>query len=326
MRRREFIFLLGGAAASWPLVASAQQPALPVIGYLDGASADGRAPFIAALRQGLAAGGYVEGQNIAIEYRFAGNQFDKLPAMAAELVSRQVTLIAAGGNGAARAAKSATSSIPIVFGVGDDPVKIGLVPSLSRPGGNMTGMTPLNLELAPKRVELLHELLPAPNLIAVLLNPNNSNLEVQSKELQAAARSLGLQLSILYAGPEADLDAVFATVANLYAAGLVIGADAFFNSQMDQLATMSMRHRVPTIYQDRLFAAAGGLMSYGGSVTDLFRQVGMYAARILKGEKPADLPVMQSTKVELFINLKTANALGIAFPLTLLGRADEVIE
>jgi putative tryptophan/tyrosine transport system substrate-binding protein len=326
MRRREFIFLLGGAAASWPLVASAQQPALPVIGYLDGASADGRAPFIAALRQGLAAGGYVEGQNIAIEYRFAGNQFDKLPAMAAELVSRQVTLIAAGGNGAARAAKSATSSIPIVFGVGDDPVKIGLVPSLSRPGGNMTGMTPLNLELAPKRVELLHELLPAPNLIAVLLNPNNSNLEVQSKELQAAARSLGLQLSILYAGPEADLDAVFATVANLYAAGLVIGADAFFNSQMDQLATMSVRHRVPTIYQDRLFAAAGGLMSYGGSVTDLFRQVGMYAARILKGEKPADLPVMQSTKVELFINLKTANALGIAFPLTLLGRADEVIE
>jgi putative ABC transport system substrate-binding protein len=295
-------------------------------GYLDGASADGRAPFTAAFRQGLAVGGYIEGQNIAIEYRFAGNQFDRLPVMAADLVSRQVTLIAAGGNGAARAAKAATSTIPIVFGVGDDPVKIGLVPSPSRPGGNLTGMTPLNLELAPKRVELLHELLPAPNLIGVLLNPNNSNLEVQSKELQEAARTLGLQLSILYAGPEADLDAIFANVAKLHAAGLVIGADAFFNSQIDRLAAISVRHGVPTIYQDRLFAAAGGLMSYGGSVTDLFRQVGIYAGRILKGEKPADLPVMQSTKVELFINLRTAKALGIAFPLTLLGRADEVIE
>jgi ABC-type uncharacterized transport system substrate-binding protein len=326
MKRRDFIALLGGVAAAWPVTARAQQPAMPVIGYLDGASADGRAPFTAAFRHGLAAGGYIEGQNIAIEYRFAGNQFDRLPVMAADLVSRQVTLIAAGGNGAARAAKAATSTIPIVFGVGDDPVKIGLVPSLSRPGGNLTGMTPLNLELAPKRVELLHELLPAPNLIGVLLNPNNSNLEVQSKELQEAARTLGLQLSILYAGPEADLDAIFANVAKLHAAGLVIGADAFFNSQIDRLAAISVRHGVPTIYQDRLFAAAGGLMRYGGSVTDLFRQVGIYAGRILKGEKPADLPVMQSTKVELFINLRTAKALGIAFPLTLLGRADEVIE
>jgi putative ABC transport system substrate-binding protein len=299
---------------------------MPVIGYLDGAAADGRAPFTAAFRQGLAASGYIEGQNVAIEYRFAENQLDRVPALAADLASRQVNLIAAAGNAAARAAKSATSTIPVVFGVGDDPVKIGLVPSLSRPGGNLTGMTPLNLELVPKRVELLHELLPQASLIAVLLNPNNTNIEPQRRDVQTAARTLGLHLHILHANTESEIDAAFATLAQARAGGLVIGADAFFNSRIEQLAGQSVRHGVPAIYQDRLFAAAGGLMSYGGSVTDLFHQVGLYAARILKGEKPADLPVMQSTKVELFINLKTAKALGITFPLTLLGRADEVIE
>jgi putative ABC transport system substrate-binding protein len=251
---------------------------------------------------------------------------ERLPALTEDLVRRQVSVIAAGGNAAARAAKAATTTIPIVFVVGDDPVKIGLVPSLSRPGGNLTGMTPLNMELTPKRLELLHELLPNATIIAALLNPSNANAEPQSKDLEAAARILGLQLHILHASTEGEFDAVFANVAKLQAGGLVIGADAFFNSRIDQLAARSVRHQVPTIYQDRLFAAAGGLMSYGGSVTDAFHQAGIYTARILKGEKPADLPVVQSTKVELFINLKTAQTLGITFPLTLLGRADEVIE
>jgi putative ABC transport system substrate-binding protein len=325
MNRRAFVTLLGGAAVTWPSAARAQQP-MPVIGYLDSGPADGRAPFVAALRQGLNGAGYVEGQNVAIGYRFAENQLERLPALTEDLVRRQVSVIAAGGNAAARAAKAATTTIPIVFVVGDDPVKIGLVPSLSRPGGNLTGMTPLNMELTPKRLELLHELLPNATIIAALLNPSNANAEPQSKDLEAAARILGLQLHILHASTEGEFDAVFANVAKLQAGGLVIGADAFFNSRIDQLAARSVRHQVPTIYQDRLFAAAGGLMSYGGSVTDAFHQAGIYTARILKGEKPADLPVVQSTKVELFINLKTAQTLGITFPLTLLGRADEVIE
>jgi putative ABC transport system substrate-binding protein len=251
MRRRDFIVRLGAAVAGpsvWPLAAHAQQ-AMPVIGYLDGAAADGRAPFVAALRQGLHSAGYIEGQNVAIEYRFAENQSERLPALAADLVRRQVAVIAAGGNAAARAAKSATTTIPIVFVVGDDPVRIGLVPSLSRPGGNITGMTPLNQELTPKRLELLHELLPKASGIAVLLNPNNSNAEPQSKDVQAAARTLGLQLHILHAGTESDFEAVFANVAKLQAGGLVIGADAFFNSRLDQLAALSVRHAVPTIYR-----------------------------------------------------------------------------
>jgi putative ABC transport system substrate-binding protein len=329
MRRREIIKLLGGAAVApsflRPRAARAQQPAIPVLGYLDAASADGRAPFVAALREGLKEFGYVEGENLAIEYRWADNQPDRLPALAAELARRPVTAIAAAGNAAARAAKAATTTIPVVFVVGDDPVAIGLVPSLSRPGGNLTGATPLAVELGPKRLQLLHELVPAATVIALLVNPTNLNSEPQSIDAQTAARALGLQLHVLQAGTERDFDTAFAALAQLRAGALVIGADVFFNSKIEQLAALSLRHAVPTIYQNREFAAAGGLLSYGGN-TAAFRTAGVLTGRILKGEKPADLPVQQSTKVELFINMKTAKALGLTVPLSLLGRADEVIE
>jgi putative ABC transport system substrate-binding protein len=326
VRRRDFITLLGSVAVTWPLAARAQQPAMPVIGFLNSASPGGYADRVRAFQQGLGETGYVEGRNVAIEYRWADGQNDRLPAMAADLVRRNVTVIAANG-AAAVAAKAATATIPIIFTSGDDPVRIGLVANLNRPGANLTGVVSLDTELLPKRLELLHELIPAAPVIAVLLNPANAaRYENATRDLEAAARTIGLQIKVLHASTERDFDAAFATLPQLRAVGLVIGTDAFFNSRTAQLAALALRHAVPTIYQYREFAAAGGLMSYGGSGTDTYRQAGVYTGRILKGEKAADLPVQQSTKAELFINLNTAKALGLSIPLTLLGRADEVIE
>jgi putative ABC transport system substrate-binding protein len=326
VRRREFITLLGGAAATWPLAVRAQQSAMLVIGFLNGGTPEGYASYVRAFRQGLSETGYVEGRNVAIEYRWAEGQYDRLPALVADLVRRQVTVIAATSTPAALAAKAATTTIPIVFSTGADPVQIGLVASLSRPGGNATGATQLNVEVAPKRLQLLHELLPTATIMAVLVNPANSNSE-SITGLQGAARTLGLQLHVLDASIERDFDAVFATLLQLQAGALVIGsADPFFVSRSEQLGALTLRHRVPAIHALRDFVVGGGLMSYGGSVADEFRTVGGYTGRILNGEKPADLPVQQGTKVELIINLKTAKALGITVPLSLLGRADEVIE
>jgi putative ABC transport system substrate-binding protein len=326
MRRRKFITLLGGAATAWPLAGRAQQQAMPVVGFLGTRSQGDDPHLLAAFRQGLSEAGYVEGQNVAIEYRFAENQYERLPALAADLVQRPVAVIAANGR-AAQAAKAATATIPIVFTAGFDPVEVGLVASLNRPGGNITGVSILDVDLGPKRLQLLHELLPTAAVIAALVNPSDpARAETTSKELQAAANGLGLQLQILHASTDDDLDSVFAHLAELRAGGLVIGGEPFFNSRSEQLGALSIRHAMPTIYQLRAFAAAGGLVSYGTNLTDSYRLVGIYTGRILKGEKPADLPVQQSTKVELIVNLKTAKALGITFPLTLLGRADEVIE
>ena len=326
MKRRTFITLLGGAT-TWPLAAHAQQPAMPVIGFL-GTRASGDDPhLLTAFRQGLKEAGYIEGQNVAIEYRFAENQYDRLPALAADLVRRQVTVIAANGH-AAQAAKAATATIPIAFVAGFDPVEVGLVASLNQPGANITGVSILDVELGPKRLELLHELVPTVTVIAVLVNPTDpARAETTSKGLQAAAHSLGLQqLHILHASTERDFDTVFASLIQLRAGGLVIGGEPFFNSRSELLGELTMRHAMPTVYQLRTFAAAGGLASYGASLTDAYRLAGVYSGRILKGEKPADLPIQQATKVELIINLKTAKALGLTVPLSLLGRADEVIE
>jgi putative ABC transport system substrate-binding protein len=326
MKRRDFITLLGGAT-TWPLAARAQQPAMPVIGFLNADSPQGYARQLSAFLKGLGETGYVDGRNVAIEYRWAGNQTDRLPAMAADLADRQVTVIAATSTPAAVAAKAATATVPIVFETGSDPVQLGLVTSLARPGGNVTGVTQLNWEVLPKRLELLHELLPTAGIMALLLNPADPALaEVQSREVLSAARSLGLQLHILNASAERDFDGVFARLIQLRAGGLVIGGDALFNSRIEQLAALTVRHAVPAVYQWREFAAAGGLLSYGSEVTDAYRLAGIYTGRVLKGDKPADLPVQQATKVELFINLKTAKALGITIPLPLSGRADEVFE
>jgi putative tryptophan/tyrosine transport system substrate-binding protein len=326
MRRREFITLLGGAAG-WPLLARAQQPAMPVIGFLNSESPDLFAYLVRAFRQGLSESGYVEGSNVAIEYRWADGQYDRLPALVADLIRRQVSVIAANSPAPVMAAKAATITIPIVFATGYDPVAAGLVASLARPGGNLTGVTTLTAEVGPKRVELLHEVMPAATSIGLLVNPAAGSFrETITTDLQAAARKRGLHFHLLHANTVRDFDTVFATLAQLRVGGLVIGSDPFFNSQSEQLAALAIRHAMPAIYQYREFAAAGGLMSYGGSLTDMYRQVGVHTGRILRGEQPADLPVQQTTKVELIINLRTAKALGLTMPLTLLARADEVIE
>ena len=325
MIRRAFITFLGGAAG-WPFLARAQQPAMPVVGFLNSASAQGYAAQVVAFRQGLQEAGYVEGRNVEIEFRWAEDRYDRLPALAADLVRRQVTVIAATSTPAALTAKAATPNIPIVFTTASDPVQLDLVPSLSRPGGNVTGVSQVGVEVGPKRLELAHELVPTATIIALLVNPTNPIAATLARDLQAAGRSLGLQIHVLRAGSEREIDDAFATLVQLRAGALVIGSDVFFNTRSKQLGALTVRHAVPTIYQYREFAAAGGLISYGGSLTDAYRLAGTYTGRILKGEKPADLPVQQATKVELIINMKTAKAIGLTFPLTLLGRADEVIE
>jgi putative ABC transport system substrate-binding protein len=327
MRRREFITLLGGGAVALPFAARAQQPALPVIGFLS-PRAPGDAPeLIAAFRQGLKDTGFADGQNVAIEYRFAENHNERLPALAADLVHRQVAVIAATTTPAALAARAATAIIPIVFEMGGDAVGLGLVASLNRPGGNVTGVTQLNVQIAPKRLELLHDLVPAATVMARLVNPANAAIaEAQSGGLLSAAHILGLELHVLNASTERDFDPVFASLIQLRAGGLLIDSDPFFTARQEQLAALTVRHAVPAIYENREFAAAGGLVSYGGGITEAYRLAGVYTGRVLKGDKPADLPVQQATKVELFLNLKTAKALGLTVPLSLLGRADEVIE
>jgi putative ABC transport system substrate-binding protein len=325
VKRREFITLLGGAAAAWPIMARAQRPEIPVVAFLNGGSPDGYAPMVAAFHQGLKDTGYVEAQSVRIEYRWADGQYGRLPAMAADLVHRQVAVIVTNSPGML-AAKAATTTIPIVFTTSGDPVELGFVASLARPGRNITGVTQLNVEVAPKRLELMHELVPTATIMAVLVNPAYPSAEIQSRGMQAAAHTLGVQLHILRASNERDIDDAFATLAQLRAGAFVISSDPFFNSRAEQFAALALRHAVPTIFQYREFAAAGGLMSYGGSIIDSYRQAGVYTGRILKGEKPADLPVQQSTKVELIINLKTAKALGLEVPRTLIARADEVIE
>ena len=328
MKRREFITLLGGAAAAWPFTARAQQPKMPVIGFLGSASADTYAIRLRAFRQGLKEAGYVEGQNVAVEYRWAEGQNNRLPGLAAELVHRQVAvLVAGGGTPSAVAAKAATATIPIVFEVATDPVKIGFVASLDRPGGNLTGVTNLNVEIGPKRLELMHELLPSVTVIAVFVNPTSPTLsEPFERSVQAAAGRLGLQLHVLHASTERDFDTVFARLVQLRAGALILGPDVFFNSHIEQLAALAIRHAMPAVYQYRPFVEAGGLLSYGSDETDSYHLVGFYTGRVLKGEKPANLPVVQATKVDMILNLKTAKALGITVPLPLIGRADEVIE
>jgi putative tryptophan/tyrosine transport system substrate-binding protein len=323
--RREFVVALGSAAA-WPLAASAQQPAMPVVGFL-GTRASGDDPqLLMEFRQGLKEAGYVEGQNVAMEYRFAENQYDRLPALAADLVQRQVAVIVANGR-AAQAAKEATATIPIAFVAGFDPVEVGLVASMNRPGGNITGVSILDVGLGPKRLQLLHDLVPTAKVIAVLVNPTDpTRAATTSQELQAAAGTLGLQLHVLHASTDRDFDTVFASLIELRVGGLVIGGEPFFNSRSEQLGALTLRHAVPAIYQLREFATAGGLVSYGASLTDAYRLVGVYTGQILKGAKAADLPVQQATKVELIINLKTAKAFGITVPNSLSGRADQVIE
>jgi putative ABC transport system substrate-binding protein len=326
MRRREFIAGLG--AAAWPLAARAQGEVLPVIGYLGGASPNLFASRLRAFRQGLSETGYVEGRNVAIEYRWAEGHYDRIPELIADLVRRQVAVIATPGTTpAAEAAKSATTTIPIVFVTATDPVAAGLIGSLSRPGGNLTGVAALALELGPKQLQLLHEMVPTATSIALLVNPTGATVaETQTRDMQATAPTLGLKLHVLHASTARDFDTVFATLSQLRASGLVIGSENLFTSQSKQLAGLALRHAMPAIYFDREFAAAGGLMSYGAGITDMHRLAGVYTGRILKGEKPADLPVQQVVKVELAINLKTAKALGLTVPLPLLGRADEVFE
>jgi ABC-type uncharacterized transport system substrate-binding protein len=329
MRRRECIKLIGGAAVSWPLALRAQQAErMRRIGVmLLGAGNDPAwRVYATALGRGLTEAGYSEGRNLAIEYRWAEGRYERLPALAEELVHQQVAVIVAGANPSAVAAKAATSTIPIVFWVNRDPVALGLVASLNHPGANLTGIVTLSGELGPKRLELMRELIPAAISVATLINPTNPGSDIQSGEAQAAARKIDLQLHILYASTEHEIDAAFARLIELRAEGLVINSDGFFVGRSEQFAALALRHRVPTIFQYREFAAAGGLMSYGGDITDAIRLAGLYTGRVLKGERPFDLPVQQATKVELFINLKTAKVLGLTVPRSLLGRADEVIE
>ncbi|MGB9042808.1 MAG: ABC transporter substrate binding protein [Pseudolabrys sp.] len=323
MRRRQFIRLLGGTLA-WPFAARAQQSAMPVIGFLSTKAPDDTPHLTAAFRQGLKDTGFVEGQNVAVEYRFANNQNERLPALTADLVRRQVAVIVTPATPAAIVAKAATTSIPIVFEIGGDPVRLGLVNRFDRPGGNVTGVTQLNNEVAPKRLELLHELVPKATVMVYLVNPADPNVE--TTEIQTAARNFGVELHVLKASAERDFDAVFAKLAQLRAGGLVIGASAFFVARQEQLAALAVRHAVPAVFENRQFTIAGGLMSYGSSLTDAYRLAGVYTARILKGEKPSELPVQRTTKIELYINLKSAKALGISVPPALQARADEMIE
>jgi putative ABC transport system substrate-binding protein len=326
MDRRAFIGTLAGGLLAAPLAAEGQPRAMPVIGFLNGASAELSGHYVRPFLQGLSETGYVEGRNVTIEFRWANGQYDQLPALAADLVRRQVAVIAATSTPTGLPAKAATTTIPIVFVTGSDPIEQGLVTSMNRPDGNLTGATTLAVEMGQKRLELLRELVPAATLIGVLLNPTGPNLKAVSRDLQTASRIAGLPIHVLHASTERDFDTVFATLRQVRASALVIGTDTFFTSQGRKLAALTGRHGVPAIYQYREFAAAGGLMSYGGSITDAYRMAGVYTGRILKGEKPSDLPVQQSTKAELFINLKTAKKLGIAIPPSILLRAEEVIE
>jgi putative tryptophan/tyrosine transport system substrate-binding protein len=327
MKRRDFISLLGRGVAAWPLAAAAQQAAMPVVGFLNPQSARDSERQLAAFIDGLAEAGYVDGRNVKIEYRWAENHSDRLPALMADLVEKKATVIAATSTPAALAAKAAKTTIPIVFETGFDPIQLGLVTNLNKPGENVTGITQLNSLVTPKRLEFLHELVPKANVVGLLVNPANPTLsETETNGAMSAAHSFSITLHVLNASNEVDFEGVFAKLTELGAGGLVVGADPFFTSRSARLGELAARHAVPTIFENRSFAAAGGLASYGGNVIDSYRLTGVYVARILKGEKPADLPVQQGTKLELFINAKAAKALGITVPLPLSGRADEVIE
>jgi len=328
MRRREFITLLGGAAAAWPLTARAQQSAMPVVGFLNPYSPNGQSDRLRGFRQGLAETGYVEGVSLAIEHRWAEGQFDRLPALAAELARRQVAVIAATGSiAAASAAKAATTTIPVVFVVAEDPVRVGLVASLAQPGGNLTGINFLSAELVAKRLELLRELVPGTARLAVLVNPANAiNTETTLRDVQAAARAIGLQIQVLNASTSGEINTAFASLGRERPDALFVGGDAFFNTRRVHLVNLASRHALPAAYAERVFPEIGGLMSYGTDIVDAYRQVGSYAGRILKGAKPADLPVMQATKFELVINVESARMVGLTVPSSLLAIADEVIE
>ena len=327
IKRREFITLLAGAAAAWPLAARAQQPAVPVVGILASVSPAPYAGFIAAIKEGLQQTGYIEGRNVTIEYRWAEGHYDRLPQQAIELVDRGVAvIILVGGGPTIAVAKAATATIPIVFVMGDDPVKSGAVTALNRPGGNATVVNLLTVAMEAKRLQLLHELVPNVAVVAIIVNPNNPQAAEQLQDLQAAARTLGVEVEVFKAGSPSDIDTAFASLVGRRAGALLVAADAFFNTRREQFVVLTARHALPAIFHFREFAAAGGLMSYGPSLTDAYRQDGIYAGRILKGEKPAEMPVQQAVKIELVINLQTARALGLTIPLPLLGRADEVIE
>ncbi|MCK1390170.1 ABC transporter substrate-binding protein [Bradyrhizobium sp. 1] len=326
MKRREFVSLAGSAAAVWPLAAWAQKRAMPVVGFINGTSPQGYGHFVAAFRRGLAEAGYIEGQNVAIEYRWAEGHYERLPALAADLVDRRVAVIVATSTPANLVAKQATTQIPIVFTTSSDPVELGLVASLDRPGGNVTGAVTLNVEVVSKRLELLHELVPTASVVAALVNPVNPNAKTQSKALEAAARNIGLRLESVSATTESEIDTALAQLDERQIRILLVDTDGFLFSRRAQLVDLAKRYAISTIFDRREYAEAGGLVSYGGSVEDVYRLAGTYTGRILKGEKPADLPVVQSTTLQLIVNLKTANALGITVPMSLLARANEVIE
>jgi putative tryptophan/tyrosine transport system substrate-binding protein len=326
MRRREFIKVIGGGVAAWPLAARAQQSTMPVVGFVNIGSAEGYAPQVSAFLKGLTEAGYVDGQNVAIEYRWANGQYDRLAALVDDLVRRRVSVIAATSTPANLVAKAATTTIPIVFTTGGDPVQLGLVASLGRPGGNVTGVTNVTVEVAPKRLELANELVPQASVFGLLINPENPLAENVKRDSQAAALKLGLQLNVQHATTDAELDRAFTAFREMQVGAVVIGTDGFFNDHVEHLAALAIRNSVPAVYQYHQFVAAGGLASYGGSILDSYRLAGGYVGRILKGEKPADLPVQQASKIELLLNLKTAKTLGITVPQSLQNRADEVIE